>query len=256
MKHSKLLSLAMMAMAFGAANAAIYLVKDGKVVARYEDEAVDQITFEDPTVYDVVTESVIAEQAYYGNALSEQGYNYYLFLADKEPDDKGGMPLDATQYSIRLQAPEPAEGNILLSAGVYRLGKGLSETGTINPESSSMAYMAARHDFADITLTVAYEENSGDMIIEISATDTEGMNFKTHYKGEPYVVDQRLNWLEEDVELESGTVTATYLKPSTGFDMNCNMNITIAENGYDENGWLNTGTSHDSRRKRQTYQRW
>lgn len=238
MKLKKLAGFALLAMAIGAANATIYLVKDGKVVARYEDEAVDQITFEDPTEYDVVTESILSEQAYYGDALSDLGYNYYLFLADMEPNDKGGMPINSMQYSIRLQTPEMKEGEINLPAGIYRLGKGNAEPGMVNPQSSSMMYMGGRHVFADILMNVAYDNK--EMVIDITATDTEGMTFKTHYQGEPYVVDQTLKWLDNDVELSGGTLTATYLKQETGFDMNCNMNITISENGYDENGWMQT----------------
>lgn len=240
MKLNKLAGLAMAILAVGAADATVYLVKEGKVVASYEDDQVDQITFEDPTVYDVVTESILTNQAYYGDAMPQYGYNYYIFLSDKEANDKGGFPLDAIQYSIRLQAPDPTDGTILLPAGTYRLDSGKSEGNAINPEYSSIMYMGSKREFADITMGVAYEESSNDMVINITATDTEGTTYKTHYKGNPYIVDQSLKWLDEDVELAPGTLTATYLKQDTGFDKNCNMNITIAENGYDENGWLVT----------------
>ena len=57
-------------MAAGAADATVYLLKDGNVVASYSDNEVDGITFEDPTQYDVVTENVLMHTSYYSDAMA------------------------------------------------------------------------------------------------------------------------------------------------------------------------------------------
>ena len=238
MKYKNIIGIAMALMAAGVAEATVYLVKEGKVVASYNDDEVDGITFEDPTVYDQVTESTYMKMTYYSDAMSDYGYNYYLFLSDKEPVD-GNIPFDATAFSLRLKAPESGEVQ-LIPAGTYRLGTDKVEDWTIRPDVSSVACGRMYYDFKDATLELSYDESSKKIIASVKATDINGRTYSTTFNGTTTFEDQSLKWLNDDIDLQAGTLTATYLPKGTGFDMNCNMNIMIAENGYDENGWLKT----------------
>ena len=73
MKRKYIIGLAMAIMAAGAADATVYLLKDGNVVASYSDNEVDGITFEDPTQYDVVTENVQLLHLPFRQTVQRQG---------------------------------------------------------------------------------------------------------------------------------------------------------------------------------------
>lgn len=240
MKRKYIIGLAMAIMAAGAADATVYLLKDGNVVASYSDDEVDSITFEDPTQYDVVTENVLMHTSYYSDAMADYGYNYYIYLSDKPFDDMGLLPFDAYRFSLRLQAPEPAEGLPKLApAGTYRLGTGTVEDWTINPEISYVTVWGVENKYSDAVLELSYDANY-NVTATLKATDVNGVTYCTTYTGETSFEDQSVNWLREDVNIQGGTLIATYLEPDRVFDMNCNMNIMIADKGYDENGWMVT----------------
>ena len=240
MKRKYIIGLAMAIMAAGAADATVYLLKDGNVVASYSDDEVDSITFEDPTQYDVVTENVLMHTSYYSDAMADYGYNYYIYLSDKPFSDKGILPLDAYKFTLRLQAPEPAVGQPMLApAGTYRLGTGTVEDWTINPEISYVTVWGFENKYSDAVFELSYDANY-NVTATLKATDVNGVTYCTTYQGETTFEDQSVNWLREDVNIQGGTLIATYLEPDRVFDMNCNMNIMIADKGYDENGWMVT----------------
>lgn len=239
MKRNKFIGLAVTLIAALAANATVYLTKEGKVVASFEDEEVDAITFEDPSEYDLDTECVLLQETYYSDAMSDKGYNYYLYLSDMEYNDKGLMPVEANMVTLRLLAPEPeAGGTLSVPAGTYHLGTETFETGTIRPGTLSYVRInGGECYFKSAVCTVSYDSN-GRIDLILRAVGTEGQNYKAHYHGGYALDDQSLDWLYEDVDLTTGTVTATYLQESVTAVNNCNINIMIAENGYEDTGWL------------------
>lgn len=240
MKRKYIIGLAMAILAGGAADATVYLLKDGKVVASFSDDAVDSITFEDSTEYEVDTESVLMHTTYYSDAMADFGYNFYMYFSDKEFTEQGPLPLETTFFTLRVQAPEPVEGEPLLTpAGTYRLGTGEPEDWTINPELSNVKVSGYEYKFTDATLTLSYDEDL-NVTAEVKATDINGTTYHTTYKGTTTFENQAITWHHEDVNIQNGTLIATFLEQDGDFDMNCNMNIMIAENGYDENGWLVT----------------
>lgn len=239
MIRKNIIGLVMAMTAVGVSDATIYIVKEGKVVASYSDDAVDAITFEDPTIYDFETENVLMHTTYYADAVEEYGYNYYVYLSDKHFDDKGMLPMDATLFTFRIKTSLPVEdGSLLLPPGTYTLGSGTSEGTYINPELSYVKRYGMEYHFTDATLTVSCEEGTSNIIADIKVTDVDGKTYRSSYKGETSFEDQSIKWFNEDLMIQQGTLTATYLKNDTGFDTNCNMNIMIASQGYDENGWL------------------
>lgn len=240
MKGKSIIGIALTLLSAGSAGATVYLVKEGRVVASFSDNEVDCITFEDPTQYDFVTENVLMQTTYYSDAMQSEGYNYYMFFSDRNYTDNG-LPMDATVFSLRVCAPEPAKGESLRApAGTYRLGSDEMMEWTIRRDVSSVAQKATSYQLSDAVLTIVYEDGTDIADVTIKATDENGITYSSTFKGVSQFDDQSIKWYGKDIDMSGGNLTATFLKQDTGFDMNCNMNIMIAENGYDEGGWLVT----------------
>lgn len=226
----------------GLASATIYLTKEGKVVASYEDEEVDAITFEDPTEYLIDCKSIMMHQIYYGDAVADRGYNYALILADSDYDNSGQLPMASKNFMFRFNAPEPKDPSApLLPEGTYKLNADPSEPWSILPGELSYAREGLNLYYYDsATFTISYDEAKGMIYATLNAVDTEGNHIKTEFAGSNiYLQNYAIKWYDKDVNINGGTLIATYLDFQTGFDMNVNMNITIADNGYQASGWPN-----------------
>lgn len=240
MKYRGFLTIIFATLTFAFANATVYLTKEGKVVASYEDDEVDAITFEDPTEYLIDNENVMLHLIYYGDSMSDRGYNFALLLADEDYDSAGQLSYAATSYMFRFNAPEPEDPSVpLLPEGTYKINGDASEPYSILPGEYSYVRQGLNpFYFTAATFNISYDDKAGKIFVKLTAEDAEGNHFKSSFSdGFIYLQDNSIKWYDEDVYINGGTLQATYLKFETGFDMNVNMNITIAEKGYDNSGW-------------------
>ncbi|WP_303021426.1 MULTISPECIES: hypothetical protein [Muribaculaceae] len=143
--------LLLAAMAAGLANATVYLMKEGKVVAAYYDDEVTSISFDLPQSVDIATKSIFMHQVYYADAQKDSGYNYNLQITDVMYDDKGFIPDDAIFYQLRFWAPEPQDPAFpFLPESTHTLGNENSlDEWTIRPgERSYVVYERQPHCLA------------------------------------------------------------------------------------------------------------
>ena len=227
--------------------ATIYLMKGEKIVASYPDDAVEYITFDEPEnpdipkEYDVDTRSYFLNSNYYGDTQSENGYNYSVQFFDLPADEKGNIPGDAVYYSLFLNGPEVADKKSpFIPEGTYTLGEAGSGQFTILPEDNSIvSNQGPRHTFKKAWLKVS--KNSTKWKYEFTAVADNDKTFHSVFDGTPNAFNQSIDWLETDEHIQGGTIIGWYLDKSQGAGPEGNGNnitIQIAENGYDNGGFL------------------
>lgn len=251
MKHNTLLTALGLAAAIIipiAAEATIYLMKGEKIVATYPDDAVDYITFDDPSTpdipdeYDVDTRSYFLNSNYYGDTQAESGYNYAVQFMDLPADDKGNIPVDAVYYSLLIKGPEATDKKSpFIPEGTYSLGEaGSGEFIILSGESSLVVDRGQRNHFKQGWLKV--EKNASKWKYEFTAVADNDKTYHSVFDGTPNAFNQSITWLESDEHIQGGDIRGYYLDADQGGGPTGNGNnltIKIAENGYDSGGWLN-----------------
>lgn len=233
------------------ASATIYLMKGGKVVASYPDDAVEYITFDAPenpgdpdipTEYDVDTRSFYLNSNYYGDTQSASGYNYAIQFFDKPVDSKGNLAFDAVYFGFNLKGPEAVDRkNPFIPEGTYTYDSSTEPGGEyrILPSGTSIYDQGTRHAMKKAWLKVS--KNNNKWKYEFTAVTPGDTVYHSVYDGVPNAYDQSITWLSEDQHVQNGTVTGYYLDKKQGGDPEGhgpNINIRIAEYGYDAGGWL------------------
>lgn len=227
--------------------ATIYLMKGEKIVASYPDDAVEYITFDDPTTpdipekYDVDTRSYFLNSNYYGDTQAASGYNYAVQLYDLPADEKGNIPFDAVYYTLLLKGPEVTDKKSpFIPEGTYTLGEAGSDGYIIlSGESSLVIDKASRQTFKKAWLKVT--KNESKWRYEFIATAANDKTYHTVFDGTPNAFNQSIDWLETDEHIQGGTIIGWYLDKSQGGGPDGNGNnitIQIAEKGYDTDGYL------------------
>ena len=226
--------------------ATIYLMKGEKIVASYPDEAVDYVTFTDPreseipTEYDVDTRSYFLNSNYYGDTQAESGYNYAVQFMDLPADDRGNIPADAVYYNLFLKGPEVADKKApFIPEGTYILGEEEAGDFSILQENSRGIIKHVQVTFKKAWLKVT--KNASKWKYEFTAVGEDDKTYHSVFDGTPNAFDQSIEWLDTDEHIQNGTVIGTYLDKSHGAGPEgngANINIKIAEYGYDAGGWL------------------
>lgn len=228
------------------AEATIYLMKGGKIVASYPDESVEYITFEDPSspdfpdTYDVDTRSYFLNSNYYGDTQEKDGYNYAVQFYDLPADSKGNLPIDAVVYNLFLNGPEVADKKApFIPEGTYNLAE--PGGGKFTILSDNFSYVRNNKTFYFKKAQLKVSKNGAKWKYEFTGIADNDKTYHTVYDGVPTAYNQSIEWLNSDEHIQGGTIVATWLDKSQGAgpDGNgANINIQIAENGYDQSGYL------------------
>lgn len=250
MKHNTLLIALGLAAAIIipiAAEATIYLMKGEKIVATYPDDAVDYITFDDPSTpdipdeYDVDTRSYFLNSNYYGDTQAESGYNYAVQFIDLPFDERGNPAPESVYFILHLKGPEATDRKApFIPEGTYRLGE--ADSGDfiiIGNGMSAVVDHYVRETFKNAQLTVS--KNAEKWKYEFTGVTENDKTYHSVFDGIPKAYDQSITWLESDEHIQGGNVSAFYLDEKRGggpTGNGCNITIKIAEKGYTEDGWL------------------
>lgn len=221
------------------AEATIYLMKGEKIVATYPDDAIDYVTFDDPTApdipdqFDVDNRSFFCNSNYYGDTQEKDGYNYSVQFIDLPFDDKGNIPSDAIYFQLYLKGPETTDRNApFVPEGTYSLA---TDGEFIIPDNgfSQVIDHCVPYKFKNAWLQVS--KNADKWKYEFTCITENDKKYHSVFDGVPNAYDQAIIWLDSDQHIQGGNVSAFYRDEKKGTG---NITIKIAENGYDDEGWL------------------